>query len=390
MISPEKASLLNLAENCCSLHQGGEADVYLLCLDNGEKLCLKWYKHAFNQEIAERIQKVKDNGICKIREFGDYDEHPYLISDFVEGISSDYLQEMPAAIALKALRQIVSSLINAGKVSVHHGDLSPSNVIFTLKDSAEFQTVLIDWGISGPGALAFAAPERFQGKLPDEKSDIFSLGMLLFRWVAGENLVEASSFDEFASLSSKIECSRISEKLLHKGKLSLEEISALDSLWEATLGRDPEDRASDLEELDELLEIALEKISGGEVNLAGCVRTFFQTLVPMIRKVGQKVSEGLEKQDHPQFPYKKKTSQKSPKTLKIAILCGIGILAVVIGLLIAFGTETPDVDDTGKIFLNNSRNLEMDYEESSSVPTEPQESLSVRQLLNDLPLPSKE
>lgn len=358
MSTPEKVTLLSSARNGILLRQGGEADVYLLCLDNGERLTLKWHKQPFHTEVVENIQRIKDDGICRIREFGIYEKSPYQLYDYVEGISSDRLMEMPVAVALYAMRQVVSSLQKAFKVGISHGDLNPSNIIFTTKerkDCTELQTVLIDWGITGPGALAYAAPERFQGKAPDEKSDLFSLGMLLFRWIAGENLVEASSFDQFASENSRQETSNVSEKLFLSGKLSPEEISALEPIWDATLSCNMEDRADDFEELDELLEIALSCVGGGDVALSGCLKKYLIELTPMIGKAGQNVSDNLECAGEPQFPFKNFSPKKHGNTLKIAILSAVGIFVLAIALVFALGTKTPNVDDTAKVILDNSR-----------------------------------
>lgn len=393
MSVPENESLLSSAVNCIPLHQGGEATVYLLCLKNGERLILKWYNQPFDTELVDQVEKLRVNGICKIRESGDYEEHPYQLYDYVKGISSDRLAEIPVAVALSALRLVVASLRKVARIGLSHGDLNPANVIFAArdqKDGTEFQTVLIDWGITGPGALAYAAPERFQGKAPDEKSDIFSLGMLLFRWISGENLVEASSFDQFASENSRLDSSKVSEKLFLSGKVSPEEIAPLEPLWKTTLASDPEDRAEDLEELDELLEIALEAMSGGDVALSCCTEKFVTELLPQIANVEQKVSDDLKCAPEPQFPFKKISQKNGRIPLKIAILGGIGILVLVIVFVVATGTETPNVDETGNMILKNSRSLDMDYVESVPVEKEHQDSAPVHDLLNDLPMPSKE
>ncbi len=394
MSESERHSLLDDVSGCVRLHQGGEADIYLLCLGHGERLTLKWFQGPFNEALVENVSKIRDCGIYRIREFGIRENHPYQLYDFIEGVSSDSISVMPVAIALKALRQLVATLGKARTAGVSHGDLNPANVIFSRKasDSAQdFQTVLIDWGIVGPGALAFAAPERFQGKPADEKSDIFSLGMLLYRWLVGENLVQAQNFDDFAAGNSKLDLTVVSEKLFLSGRLSPEEISSLEPVWRKTLQEIPEERAEDLEELDELLEIALEKIGGGEVALASAVKKWLGLLDPQIQKLGQKFSLAQENLQYSSLPFKNSSPKIHKNRLKYAVLGGVGILAAVIALLIVLGTETPDVDDTGELILRKSRDLNMDLMEESS-PSEDlvPDSLSVNRLLNDLPIPSKE
>ena len=151
---------------------------------------------------------------------------------FVEGVVSDKLGKVPVAIAIAALRQVVATLVALLKQGVSHGDLSPANVIFAVDESAHaageraentglgLRTVLIDCGIVGPGALAYAAPERFQGKHADEKSDLFSLGLLLFRWIAGEDLVHADGYEQFAELMANIDNVNVTEKLYATGDFS--------------------------------------------------------------------------------------------------------------------------------------------------------------------------
>lgn len=397
MSLPEnKSSLLESANRCELMHQGGEADVYLLYLNNGTCLTLKWYKQSFNTALIENLINIKDDGIYRVRESGFFQNTPYQLYDFVKGVSSSALGCLPLPVALSALRMVVASLGNALRVHVSHGDLNPSNILFSLRESKEgssFQTVLIDWGISGPGALPFASPERFQGKQPDEKSDIFSLGLLLYRWITGENLVEESGFDEFASRMSRLDARGVSENLFLSGKFSPGEISALESVWKACLENSPDDRAEDLDELDELLEIALEKVSGGEVSQTSCIRKFTEELVPHIEKLGQNVSSDIKKGNPVDFPFKK-TAEKSRKNpLKIAVLGVTGLLLVVLLIYAVVGTDSSNVDETGLMFLKKSRSLESEFIDETEDVDSLISSENVEQImdvLNDLPTPSKE
>lgn len=394
MSLPERSLLLDDVAGSIDLHQGGEADVFLLCLGNGEKRTLKRYKNPFDGNLVEQVSKLRDDGLCRIRDFGIYQETPFILYDFVEGVSSESIGEIPVAVALKALRQLVATLGVAVKAGVSHGDLNPANALFTLKytkESVDFQTVLIDWGIVGPGALAFAAPERFQGKKPDEKSDIFSLGLLLFHWITGTNLVDGANFDEFASRNAELSPELVSEKMFLSGKFSVEEVSALESIWKASLQSSPENRAEDLDELDELLEIAQEKVCGGDVSLSICSKKFIESLQPAIQKVGQKFSTDLENPEKQVFPFKNSSPKKAQNTLKYAILGGIGLVLLAIALVIMLGTDRSDVDETAELILRNSRNLDMDLMDSPASTVEnSQESHSVKELLNDLPTPAKE
>lgn len=382
-------SLLDSVTGGALLHQGGEASIYLLNV-GGTPYVLKWYNDgfSFDESVVERSHKVHEPGLYRIEERGNRDGTPYLIYDYIDGESSETLGRMPVAVALVALRQVALTLAALRKQGVSHGDLSPANVIFAVDRNGGnadlgLRTVLIDCGIVGPGALAYAAPERFQGKIADEKSDLFSLGLLLYRWIAGEDLITADGYEQFAEQMANVQDLNISEKLYATGAFETPEgaqqLSALEPLWSGLLCADVSDRVEDFDELDEILEIALDKVSHGEVALAGCVTQYIQSInrPESEKNAGQKVPDGLEKG----LPF---VVGKKNKWLKWAVLGVFGLILLLIVLLLTSGTMRFGIDATGDQLLKRSRNLEHSVE-SDSVPI-----LKVDSLLLDLPVPAAE
>lgn len=399
-------SLLDSVKGGALLHQGGEASIYLLNI--GEKpYVLKWYNDgfSFDENVVEKTYKVHVPGLYRIEEWGERDGTPYLIYDFVGGVVSDKLGEVPVAVALFALRQVVATLVVLLKQGVSHGDLSPANVIFAVSnatadcktgannaDSANLQAVLIDCGIVGPGALAYAAPERFQGKIADEKSDLFSLGLLLFRWIAGEDLVHADGYEQFAELMANIDNVNVTEKLYATGDFSspegAQQLSALEPVWAGLLRSDVAERVEDLDELDELLEIALDKIVHGEVALVTLVTQFAGAVLTAqkdsdLTGAGRpgnavlKVPNRLEK-DLPFVVRKKKNG------LKWGVLGVLILILALIVLLLSSGTMRFGIDAAGDQLLKRSRNME------SSTEGEKVPNLKVDSLLLELPVPTAE
>jgi len=382
-------SLLDSVTGGALLHQGGEASIYLLNV-GGAPYVLKWYNDgfSFDESVVERSHKVREPGLYRIEEWGNRDGTPYLIYDYIDGESSETLGRMPVAVALVALRQVAQTLAALRKQGVSHGDLSPANVIFAVDRNGGnadlgLRTVLIDCGIVGPGALAYAAPERFQGKIADEKSDLFSLGLLLYRWIAGEDLITADGYEQFAEQMASVQDLNISEKLYATGAFETPEgaqqLSALEPLWSGLLCAEVSDRVEDFDELDEILEIALDKVSHGEVALAGCVTQYIQSInrPESEKNAGQKVPDGLEKG----LPF---VVCKKNKWLKWAVLGIFGLILLLIVLLLTSGTMRFGIDATGDQLLKRSRNLEHS-EESDSAPI-----LKVDSLLLDLPVPAAE
>lgn len=383
-------SLLDSVKGAALLHRGGEASIYLLNV-GGAPYVLKWYNDgfSFDESVVERACKVREPGLYRIEEWGNRDGTPYLIYDYIDGESSETLGRMPVAVAIVVLRRVASALAALHKQGVSHGDLSPANVIFAVDGEGGgnadlgLRTVLIDCGIVGPGALAYAAPERFQGKPADEKSDLFSLGLLLYRWIAGEDLITADGYEQFAEQMANVQDLNISEKLYATGAFDspegAQQLSALEPLWSGLLCADISDRVEDFDELDEILEIALDKVSHGEIALSSCITQYLQSINRSDNNlnVGRKVPETLEKG----LPF---VICKKNNWLKWTVLGVSGLILLLIVLLLTSGTMSFGIDATGDRLLKRSRNIE------PSVESEKAPDLKVDSLLMELPVPSAE
>jgi serine/threonine protein kinase len=127
----------------------------------------------------------------------------YVVTAPLEGVSlADLLHStgpLPIERALNLMRQIGRALRAAHKLGVVHGDLRPSNVRVVQTPQGELAKV-VGFGkavlmqrtgeptseIRGITSPVYAAPELYQSGLIDARSDVYSLGALLFRLIAGE------------------------------------------------------------------------------------------------------------------------------------------------------------------------------------------------------------
>ena len=387
-MSEKVQSLLDLAAGGVPLHQGGEADIYRVSAKD-HAYVLKWYKRAsaFDLGTVEQIASLNADGLYKIREFGERDGHSYVVYDYIPGVSASELQVLHSAVreivetAMDAFlkNDLVATLETLKSKQLHHGDLNPGNIVLTA-NKGRLQPVLIDCGILGPGALAYAAPERFQGRPADEKSDVYSLGMLLFRLVYGSELVTADGYDEYAAKSLSIDCCDPSQVLYASGRFTVAEISALAPLWKATVRADVENRAEDLDELDEILEIALGKLTAGEAAVQKAVHDFVEG--ELQEKMRQKVPEPSEEA----LPYKISGRRGKFCWWKVSILLGLVLILVVLAVSVMKSGKS-DVDDAGDLLLKKSRSLEVLDMLSDSVSPEQAESVVDSSLLRDLPTP---
>jgi serine/threonine protein kinase len=127
----------------------------------------------------------------------------YVVTAPVEGISlADYLDAagpLPVEQALSLMRQIGRALRAAHKLGIVHGDIRPANVRIVQTPQGELARV-IGFGksvlfsrdsepsseIRGITSPVYSAPELYQTGVVDTRSDVYSMGALLFRLIAGE------------------------------------------------------------------------------------------------------------------------------------------------------------------------------------------------------------
>ena len=341
-------SILAGVSQCAMLHRGGEAEIYKV-VSQGREYALKWYAAGvrFDAASIEAVSQVHDRGVYRVRETGEKAGRPYLVYDFVDGISVGELGALPVAFAIALVRDVVRALAALASCGVHHGDLNPSNVIVC----ADGTPVVIDCGIVGPGAPAYAAPERFQGRAPDEKSDLYSVGMLLYRLVAGVDLVVGDTFESYARAASLVDEIDTTSLLYGRG-VKAEELSCLEPLWKGLLRADPEDRVEDFDELDELLEIAFGKVSGGslawETLRAG-------TVAALAEKIGT-IGHGSE--GACALPVEFAMIKPTGGRKRVAFACILGLILLLVALFFAFSRGGPSIDETGASILQKSRSLD--------------------------------
>lgn len=370
-------SVMDDATTCELLHEGGEAFIYKVKA-GGKPYILKWYakNSKFDASVIDKLRSVRIPGIYHVVEAGEKAGRDYLLYDFVDGVSAAELDRLPVAVAISVVRNIAKALAALAKNGVHHGDLNPANVVLGLDGNP----TLIDCGIVGPGALAYAALERFQGKTADTQSDIYSLGLLLYRLVVGEDLLVGDSYEGFAQAAAEIDKLDPTTVLYGKG-IPAETLSALAPVWKASLRANASERAEDLEEFDEILEIAFNSLSGGSVAWETARADFVQSLVA---KNGTKCNDSLSGNVlPPEFVVMKPTKRK-----KIAVFVGGGVLILlVLVYFFALLPKEPSIDETGEEILLNSRSIDASIGISNDTVDD---SAHVSdEILEELPIPER-
>lgn len=160
----------------------------------------------FLQE-ARIAARLKHPNIANVFNFGAFEESYYLMMDYIEGPSMrQHLREnktgLPLYEVLQIFVQIADVLDFSHKQGVYHRDLKPDNILLTnsIEPDVPFRAVITDFGLVklvnnsiletqkgvSVGTPAYMSPEQCLGKEVDGRTDIYSLGVMLYEACTGQ------------------------------------------------------------------------------------------------------------------------------------------------------------------------------------------------------------
>ncbi|MCM2333261.1 MAG: protein kinase [Anaeromyxobacteraceae bacterium] len=145
------------------------------------------------QREAETIARLSHPALVALHDVGRCEAGPYLVLELLRGrtLKARLAEGMlPPADGLRVALQAAEGLAHAHARGVVHRDLKPSNVF--LCDDGTVR--LLDFGLAHAfgrrrldgGTPDYMAPEQWRGAPEDERTDVFALGVLLYRMLSGE------------------------------------------------------------------------------------------------------------------------------------------------------------------------------------------------------------
>ena len=178
----------------------------------GRSVALKTFLHGFGsrdvQELflreAQIIGRLAHPCIVGLYDVGtDNDGVPYFVMEYVEGQTLEKVLDtspLPFERALFWAADLTAAIARAHQAKVIHGDIKPANILIT----NDGQVKLGDFGIarfttqvSSSGTLmgtpAYLSPEQILGHTQDTRSDLFSLGIILYQMTTGVRPFNGSS-----------------------------------------------------------------------------------------------------------------------------------------------------------------------------------------------------
>jgi tRNA A-37 threonylcarbamoyl transferase component Bud32 len=216
---PDRFGSVRIRDYRCvrRLAVGGSSSVFLAeSLRTGQQRVLKIFRQVpdvvegsttFDRFLREYdlVSRLEHPNIARIYDLGVADDHVYIAMEYFPGgdLRSRMREAMPWAEALAYLRQLAAALGALHAIGVLHRDVKPGNVL--LRDDAS--VAFIDFGlarqlglesdITGTGAIFgtphYMSPEQGHGLPLDERSDLYSLGVVLHEMLTGQKPFVADS-----------------------------------------------------------------------------------------------------------------------------------------------------------------------------------------------------
>ena len=250
---------------------GGMADVY--CAEDlqlGRRVALKllYRRFAEDDEFVERFRReassaagLQHPNVVAVYDRGEFDGTYYIAMEYLEGRSLKQVVRQDGALdpdrAIDIVIQILKAARFAHRRGIVHRDIKPHNVIVDDEGRAK----VTDFGIARAGAsdmtetgsimgtAQYLSPEQAQGHPVDARSDLYSIGVVLYELLTGRVPFDAES-------AVTIALKQVSEEPVPPSDFNAAVSDQLEDVVMRALQKDPAFRFADAEEFIEALEQA--------------------------------------------------------------------------------------------------------------------------------------
>ncbi|MGB3769333.1 MAG: serine/threonine-protein kinase [Phormidesmis sp.] len=258
----------------------------------------------------------KSMHVVRVTDYGLNEEDvPFYVMEYLKGDSVGRLlrkQPLPVPRFLGIVRQILLGLrtahngilVNGEAVPIIHRDIKPNNVIVTSDPSMGELVKILDFGIAKllqagseqtstfMGTLAYASPEQMEGRELDNRSDIYSLGVMMYQMLSGSLPVKP----ENNTFGSWYKAHRLLQpKLLAEFELELKVPKALENIVMACLAKQRENRPDDIQQVIDAI-APLEDRFGSGLQISQRINTTLSKL-PVVKEIQPKKALTLVPQE---------------------------------------------------------------------------------------------
>lgn len=245
---------------------GGMANVYRgQDTQTGNAVAVKVLKEEFldNEELVRRFKNeskaisILDHpNIVKVYDVSVSDKMQYIVMEYIDGITlKEYLKQRGGALTWKETvhfaTQILGALEHAHSKGIVHRDVKPQNIMLLANGSIK----MMDFGIArfsraqsqtvsdkAIGSVHYISPEQAKGDKTDARTDIYSVGVMLYEMLSG-----TLPFDGTGAVSIAI--MQISEKPRPLAEVAPNVPEGLRQITEKAMNKDPNERYQSAREM---------------------------------------------------------------------------------------------------------------------------------------------
>ena len=359
------------------LGSGGMADVYLAeDQELGRRVALKLLddRHASDEQFVERFRREAQSAaglnhpsIVSIFDRGQAEGTYYIAMEYLDGRT---LKELlirngptPPAIAIDYARQILGALAFAHRNGIVHRDIKPHNIIVR----QDGRLKVTDFGIARSGAsqmteagsivgtAQYLSPEQARGAPVDPRSDLYSLGIVLYEMLTGKVPFTGDTPVEIAM-------KHLSQVPEPPSTLRPEVPHDLDAVVMRAIAKDPDQRYGSAEEMDaDLARVARGVAVSRETEdamtqvLAGAGVAASQTMVTKPRPVATPPIPPAYRPPTPYYDYEEQPPRRSLLPWLLALLL---ILAAAAGGWFLYTKVQDQLNDSKPVAVPDVTRLE--------------------------------
>lgn len=219
---------------------------------------------------AQAAAALKHPNIVTIYAVGEFEGHVYLCMEHVEGDDLSVVLEhgpLPVERALDIAIRVGDGLSAAHRAGIVHRDIKPENILVGRDDGVK----ILDFGLaklrgvsrltrqsSTLGTVAYMSPEMAKGEEADQRTDVWSLGIVLYEMVSGRHPFEGD-YDQAVAYAV------VNQDLPPLDDVAPDRSSGLQAVVEKALSKDPDDRFQSIDEMtDELRSLRQPRGAGAD------------------------------------------------------------------------------------------------------------------------------
>lgn len=252
---------------------------------------------------AKAVSRLKHPNVLAVHDFGvTPDQVPYLVMDLLDGITIADILENEGPLApgrsINIFIQVCDALGHAHSKGVIHRDIKPGNIVVSKDNSGKDFALVVDFGIAKVfeegkdvnkltatghifGSPSFMSPEQCLGGNIDQRTDVYSLGCVIYEALTGVSALCGDSLLEtlFKHVNEQ-------PKPFSQANKSVAQVPELESVVFKALSKKPDDRFQSMAEMADALRQAGLGITGFDHAAAASVEYARQGPTGTIRVTG--------------------------------------------------------------------------------------------------------